>query len=145
MTVCQYFSSNLQCRHRVAISPNDSAGTFDDGIRRGGFEIFIYERVDGGAGLLKQVYDNITGQWEEHIIAVQFLKMKKILAGEKCLETTNEFGDNKFRTVARPCDSICRDAYRDFTTQHMQRLPAIGHQFFERLENQRHLIITTPC
>ena len=91
--------SNLQCRHEVChLTKRPRRGHSTDGIRRGGFEIFIYERVDGGAGLLKQVYDNITDHWEgTHHRGSIFEEMKKILAGEKCLETTNEFSDNKIQ------------------------------------------------
>ena len=136
MTVCQALLQAIcNADTKFAISPNDLGGDIRQmESEEGGFEIFIYERVDGGAGLLKQVYDNITDQWGgTHHRGSIFEEMKKILAGEKCLETTNEFSDNKFRTVARPCDSICQGCLQDFTTQHMQGElhRESGHQFFE--------------
>ncbi len=136
MTVCQALLQAIcDADSKFAISPNDLGGDIRQmESEEGGFEIFIYERVDGGAGLLKQVYESITEQWRgPDDRGSIFEELRKILGGEKCLETTNDFPDEKFRTVARPCDSICQGCLQDFTTQHMQGHldRESGYQFFE--------------
>ena len=135
MTVCQALLQAIcNADTKFAISPNDLGGDIRQMESEKGDLRFSFMSVDGGAGLLKQVYDNITDQWGgTHHRGSIFEEMKKILSGEKCLETTNEFSDNKFRTVARPCDSICQGCLQDFTTQHMQGElhRESGHQFFE--------------
>ena len=135
-TVCQALLQAIcNADTKFAISPNDLGGDIRQmESEEVDLKFTIYERVDGGAGLLKQVYDNITDEWGgTHHRGSIFEEMKKILAGEKCLETTNEFSDNKFRTVARPCDSICRGCLQRFhNAAHAGGTSTqSGHQFFE--------------
>ena len=64
-TLCQgLLQAICNADTEFAISPNDIGGDIRQMEQPDqGFEIFIYERVDGGAGLLKEVYNRIDNDW----------------------------------------------------------------------------------
>ena len=133
MTVCQALLQAIcDADTNYAISSNDLGGdirqTKDDG-----FEIFIYERVDGGAGLLKDVYTHIKDEWSGVSERGTILeKLTNILDGTQCLRI-EKFPDDIIRTISKPCDSICHGCLQDFSTQHMaaELNRELGSQFLE--------------
>jgi hypothetical protein len=133
MTVCQAFLQAIcDAETNYAISSNDLGGDIRQ-TEDHGFEIFIYERVDGGAGLLKDVYSHISDQWGGIGKRGTILeKLTSILDGTQCLRS-EMFPDNVIRTVSKPCDSICHGCLQDFSTQHIsaELNRELGSQFFE--------------
>jgi len=133
-TVCHALLQAISnAETNYAISSNDLGGDIRQ-TEDEGFEIFIYERVDGGAGLLKDVYTDIKNEWKGLDNRGTILtKMTKILSGEQCLTTESSFSDGISRVVSRPCDSICHGCLQDYTTQHITADldRELGSQFFE--------------
>ncbi|MED5350127.1 MAG: DUF1998 domain-containing protein [Candidatus Thermoplasmatota archaeon] len=119
-TLCQgLLQAICNADTEFAISPNDIGGDIRQMEQPDqGFEIFIFERVDGGAGLLKEVYNRINIDWNgPEDRGVIFEKLTDILAGKLCIDTITDEGNR--HTIAQPCDQICNGCLQDFTTQHM--------------------------
>jgi len=133
MTVCQALLQAIcDADTNYAISSNDLGGDIRQ-TENDGFEIFIYERVDGGAGLLKDVYAHIKEEWNGIDDRGTILKkLTDILDGTQCLRIET-FPDEVIRTVSKPCDSICHGCLQDFSTQHMaaELNRELGSQFLE--------------
>ena len=119
-TLCQgLLQAICNADTEFAISPNDIGGDIRQMEQPDqGFEIFIFERVDGGAGLLKEVYNRIDIDWKgPDDRGIIFEKLTDILAGKLCIDTITDQG--KTHNIAQPCDRICNGCLQDFTTQHM--------------------------
>jgi hypothetical protein len=141
-TLCQgLLQAICNAETEFAISPNDIGGDIRQMEKPDqGFEIFIYERVDGGAGLLKEVYNRIDKDWNgPEDRGVIFEQLTRILAGELCTITIPDGG--RRHTVAQPCDQICNGCLQDFTTQHMsgELNRELGYHMLElALQNTNH-------
>jgi len=141
-TLCQgLLQAICNAETEFAISPNDIGGDIRQMEKPDqGFEIFIFERIDGGAGLLKEVYNLIDRDWNgPKDRGVIFEKLTKILAGQLCIETIKD--DGKRYTVALPCEQICNGCLQDFTTQHMsgELKRELGYHMLElALQNTNH-------
>ncbi|MDA8839470.1 DUF1998 domain-containing protein [Candidatus Poseidonia alphae] len=141
-TLCQgLLQAICNADTEFAISPNDIGGDIRQMEQPDqGFEIFIFERVDGGAGLLKEVYNRIDKDWNgSEDRGVIFEKLNDILAGDLCIDMITDEG--KRHTIAQPCDQICNGCLQDFTTQHMsgELNRELGYHMLEMtLQNTNH-------
>jgi hypothetical protein len=90
-----------------------------------GWDVFIFERSDGGIGLLDALFEKlkkIVENFEPALIEVTplFGKMWKILRGDMCT-TRLPNADGTYVTVyGRPCRNICSGCILDYTTQYME-------------------------
>jgi len=134
MSLCQAFLQAIcDADTGFAISPTDIGGDIRQTEDQDGFEIFVYERVDGGAGLLTDVFESIKSEWrgidERGSI---FTKVHDILSGKNCIRT-EKFSDGIRRKISQPCEHICSGCLQDFATQHISAEIGreAGHQFCE--------------
>jgi hypothetical protein len=135
MTLCQALLQSIcDADTGLAISPNDLGGDIRQTEDQEGFEIFIYEKIDGGAGLLVDIFDQIEKEWGGIGSRGTILnKIKEILSGEKCVRNSNAFTDNISRKISHPCEHICSGCLQDFSTQHIagELNRESGFQFME--------------
>ncbi len=90
-----------------------------------GWDLFIYERSDGGIGLLSALFEKLKSiiedfNPEELEETKLFGKLWKTLRGDVCTtRLPNDAGE--YVTVhGRPCKSICSGCLLDYTTQYME-------------------------
>jgi len=125
---------------KFVISPNDLGGDIRQTEGFDGFEIFIYERVDGGAGLLKDAFELIKEEFTSKDNRGTILsKMDSILSGKQCVRDET-FSDGENRLISCPCDSICQGCLQDYSTQHLtaELDRELGYQFIELSLDQNH-------
>ena len=108
----------------LAISPSDINGDIrlyrDEEKGTQGFHIFLYERSDGGTGLLRALYQRLEEQFEDIGNPGSVLAdLISGLSGERCSTDFYETERVNRVEVRSPCDSICNGCLQDFTTQHM--------------------------
>jgi hypothetical protein len=135
MTLCQALLQSIcDADTGLAISPNDLGGDIRQTEDQEGFEIFIYEKVDGGAGLLVDIFEQIERDWNGvNDRGTIFNKVKQILSGQTCIRKSNAFKDNISRKISHPCEHICSGCLQDFSTQHIagELNRESGFQFME--------------
>lgn len=118
---------------KFVISPNDLGGDIRQTEGFDGFEVFIYERVDGGAGLLKDVFELIRQEFRSRDERGTILdKLYSILSGKQCVRS-EKFRDEKSRLISIPCNGICQGCLQDFSTQHLtaELDRELGYQYLE--------------
>jgi len=122
----------------LSISPSDINGDVrlyrdeESGVQ--GFHIFLYERSDGGTGLLRALYQLLHDKFESIENPGSVISdLMSVLSGQRCITDFVPYRDGKIE-VRTPCNSICNGCLQDFTTQHMagQLNRELGYHFLQR-------------
>lgn len=123
---------------------------YRDGAQEG-WDIFIYERSDGGIGLLSALFESfkrIAADFDPNQLEQSPLlgKLWRTLRGDSC--TTRRPNQNgEYVTVySRPCKNICSGCLLDYTTQYMEHeldrtlgFHLLAHAIFDE-EFEQHVI-----
>jgi hypothetical protein len=124
MTICQALlqaATSGNCG--LAISPSDVGGDvrhyIDEDDNSRGFHVFLYERADGGAGLLKALFTKMGEEFESLQEPGSVIEdLLKVLSGGRCSTQIQRSDDTDYE-IRTPCSSICNGCLQDFTTQHI--------------------------
>ena len=116
----------------TSLGLNISDSDIDGDIRRyrleeeEGWELYIFERSDGGIGLLQALFEMLKSRHHEFDINDPYSfpilgRALERLSGQKCTTQVPE-GDGTYVTVReRPCKHICSGCLLDYSTQYMEK------------------------
>lgn len=91
-----------------------------------GWELFIFERSDGGIGLLQALFEIMKSKEDEFNLETPYDfpiigRALKRLSGKSCTTQVPD-RDGKYITVReRPCKHICSGCLLDYSTQYMEK------------------------
>tara|TARA_B100001564_G_C20652695_1_gene677636 strand:- start:1265 stop:2464 length:1200 start_codon:yes stop_codon:yes gene_type:complete len=116
----------------TSLGLNISDSDIDGDIRRyrdideEGWELYIFERSDGGIGLLQALFEILEKKCPEFDIENPYVfpiigRALKRLSGQRCT-TQVPSSDGTYITVReRPCKHICSGCLLDYSTQYMEK------------------------
>ena len=116
----------------TSLGLNISESDVDGDIRRyrqddeEGWELYIFERSDGGIGLLRALFELLRNRHSEfdsdnpYDFPVIGRALKR-LSGQKCTTQVPSADGSYVRVRERPCKHICSGCLLDYSTQYMEK------------------------
>ena len=116
----------------VSLGLNISESDVDGDIRRyrqedeEGWELYIFERSDGGIGLLQALFDLLCKRHHEFDLdkPQEFPIIGRALqrlSGRNCTTQVPDVNGNYVTVKERPCKHICSGCLLDYSTQYMEK------------------------